>query len=68
MLKERENLLIKNLIQKLPQSSVGADLFELLAIRVETDKNLLCKELNAGVQGHVKCLNELLNLYTTKDT
>ena len=65
-LKEREKELLQNLKEKLPPSSVGEDLFEYLVVRIELERTRLSKELDAGTQGRIKELSELLDIFAVQ--
>ena len=63
-MKDREQVLKANLRRILPQSSVAEDLFEYLAIRIESEKEKLCKDINDTTKGRLKELSELLDLFS----
>ena len=62
-LKDRETDLAKKLKKRLASSDVGNDLFEYLVVRRELGKESLCKEFDEFVQGRMKELSVLIELF-----
>lgn len=63
MLKGREAELQKLLAEKLPHSDVADTFFEYLAIRLELERDRICKEINHESVGRVKELSHLIGMF-----
>ena len=62
-LKDRETELVKKLKKRLTSSDVANDLFEYLVVRRELGKESLCKDFDEFVQGRMKELSVLIELF-----
>ena len=65
-LRKQEQELEKLLKDRLPNSDIGAALFELLAVKREMVRDLLCKEGGEKEKGAAGALKELIDLFKPK--